>query len=229
MGSKTPTAKSATAPAPGRRERNKIDKLRRIKEAARDLFVSKGFDDTTIREIAALAEVGLGTVFVYAKNKRDLLFLIANDGLDEAAMRAQAAVREDAPMLKNLLALFRPLYGFFVQQPALSRLVLREMTFYASGVQAGAFQKTREALIELVGEVVRCALARNAISTDETPHFIGWTIFCIYQVELRRWIARDDPDIDEGLARLARALKLFMAGLNPVDGALRRRAAGASK
>ena len=33
----------------GLRERNKLDKLRRIKEAAAELFVRKGFDDTTTR------------------------------------------------------------------------------------------------------------------------------------------------------------------------------------
>ena len=36
----------------GQRERNKLDKLRRIKDAAREFFVAKGFDDTTTREIA---------------------------------------------------------------------------------------------------------------------------------------------------------------------------------
>ena len=39
--------------ASGLRERNKLDKLRRIKEAASELFVRKGFDDTTTREIAS--------------------------------------------------------------------------------------------------------------------------------------------------------------------------------
>src|SRR5258707_6733633 len=63
----------------GQRERNKRDKLLRIKNAAQELFVSKGYDDTTTREIAVRAGVGMGTVFTYAANKRDLLFLIAND------------------------------------------------------------------------------------------------------------------------------------------------------
>ena len=35
----------------GLRERNKLDKLRRIKEAASELFIRKGYDDTTTREI----------------------------------------------------------------------------------------------------------------------------------------------------------------------------------
>ena len=71
----------------GQREKNKIEKLQRIREAARELFVKKGFDETTTREIAARAGVGIGTVFTYAENKRDLLFLVANDDLDEVTRK----------------------------------------------------------------------------------------------------------------------------------------------
>src|SRR5258707_12408290 len=128
------------APRPlGQRERNKIDKLRRIKDAARELFVEKGFDDTMTREIALRAGVGIGTIFVYAANKRDLLFLIVNDELDKIEQMAEAAVDETASLLDNLLRVARIHYEFFVQQPALSRLVLREMAFYESGTQPGRF------------------------------------------------------------------------------------------
>ena len=128
-------AAPASAPVLGRRERNKMDKLRRIKEAAWELFTSKGFDDTTTREIAAAADVGLGTVFIYAANKRDLLFLIANDGLEDVEARAQSCVDPHAPLLENLINVFRHHYEFFGRQPTLSRLVLREMTFYEAGAQ----------------------------------------------------------------------------------------------
>src|SRR5262245_14993822 len=70
------------APAKNRRERNKEDKLRRIKVAARTLFVAKGYDEATMREIARLADVGLGTLFLYAADKRDLLFLAFDDEHD---------------------------------------------------------------------------------------------------------------------------------------------------
>ena len=74
-----PVNLNGTSAQLGLRERNKLDKLRRIKKAARELFIARGFDDTTTREIAARAGVGMGTVFLYADNKRDLLFLTAND------------------------------------------------------------------------------------------------------------------------------------------------------
>lgn len=204
----------------GQRERNKIDKLRRIKDAARELFIAKGFDDTMTREIAIRAGVGLGTIFIYAANKRDLLFLIVNDELENITKEAEASISERASLLENLLDVSRRHYEFFGRQPALSRLVLREMVFYDSGAQAGRFQKTRERLIELIGKAAQLAIIQRSASANETPQFIGWTIFCIFQVELRRWLSHDDPNLQEGMVALQRALTLFIRGMNPTKNAL---------
>jgi AcrR family transcriptional regulator len=211
----------AAVAALGQRERNKLDKLRRIKEAARELFVAKGFDDTTTREIAVRAGVGIGTIFVYAENKRDLLFLIVNEELEKIEQLAENAVEDQASLLDNLLRVARTHYKFFGQQPALSRLVLREMVFYESGSQAQRFQRTRERLIDLLGRLIAAAMAQNAIGAREEPRFIGWTIFCVFQVELRRWLSDDDPSLQQGLRSLERALRLVITGLVPTKAALR--------
>src|SRR5512144_979924 len=76
----------------GLRAPNKLDKLRRIKEAAQTLFVAKGFDETTMREIAVRAGVGIGTIFLYARDKRDLLFLTINEPLEHITQQAEGAV-----------------------------------------------------------------------------------------------------------------------------------------
>jgi AcrR family transcriptional regulator len=201
----------------GQREKNKIDKLHRIKEAARELFLSKGFDDATTRAIASRAGVGIGTVFIYADNKRDLLFLVANDELEETTDKAEASIRDDASCLQNLLTVCRHHYEFFGRQPKLSRLMLREMTFYDSGRQADRFRATRERVIRLVSSIMQRALDRRSIQASEDAGFIGWVAFCIYQVELRRWLTTKDIDIDDGMAALQRALKLLMQGLMPTD------------
>jgi AcrR family transcriptional regulator len=209
----------------GLRERNKLDKLRRIKDAARDLFLAKGFDEATTREIAVRAGVGLGTLFVYAENKRDLLFLIVNDELEKIERSAAAAVAESNSLLDNLLAVFALHYAFFMQQPALSRLVLREMLYYESGVQAARFQKTRERLINLLGRIVAIALAQGSIRSLEPPDFIGWVLFSVFQVQLRHWLAQENPDLESGLHALERALRLVIEGLAPKEAALARSSA----
>ena len=199
----------------GQREKNKRDKLLRIKNAARELFILKGYDDTTTREIAIRAGVGMGTVFTYADNKRDLLFLIANEDLAETTARAASHVSPGAPMLSNLMAIFRDHYEFFLKQPGLSRLTLREMMFYESGTQANRFKTTRELLISLVNETVRQGKSQGEVSSSEDHQLLGWVIFCVYQVELRRCLSESRPDLDGGMASLARALKVVFDGLSP--------------
>jgi hypothetical protein len=149
------------------------------------------------------------------------LFLIVNDELDKIEQMAEAAVNETASLLDNLLRVARIHYEFFAQQPALSRLVLREMVFYESGTQAGRFQKTREHFIDLLGRIAATAMAQKTIVVGEEPRFIGWTVFSVFQVELRRWLSDDDPDLQQGLQALERALRLLITGLTPTKAALR--------
>ena len=203
-----------TAPrALGLRERNKRDKLKRIKDAAQTLFVAKGFDDATMREIAQRAGVGLGTIFLYAENKRDLLFLTINEELEAVTQKAEDSIDASAALMDNLLTIAKVHYEFFGRQPALSRLVLREMAFYDSGAQARPFQLTRDRLIKLFGSVIEQAAKRKLVSLPESPQFIGWTIFCIFQVELRRWLSNDELKPRAGLRALERALTLLIVGL----------------
>jgi AcrR family transcriptional regulator len=201
----------------GQRERNKRDKLLRIRAAARELFVSKGYDDTTTREIAARASVGMGTVFTYADNKRDLLFLIANDDLAEVMRCAAKEASREATMLEGVLTFFRWHYEYFARQPELSRLMLREMVFYDSGMQANRFKAMREEFMSLLNERVRLALQRGEIVSSEEPTEIGWVLFCLYQVGVRRWLAEGALDVAEGMESLERAIRIVLTGLRPRD------------
>jgi AcrR family transcriptional regulator len=49
------------------------DKRGAIIEAARTLFAKQGYEETTIAEIARAAGVGVGTVYLYFQNKRQIL------------------------------------------------------------------------------------------------------------------------------------------------------------
>ena len=49
------------------------DKRRAILHAARELFATQGYDDTTIAEVARAAGVAVGTVYLYFANKHDIL------------------------------------------------------------------------------------------------------------------------------------------------------------
>ena len=80
-------------PALGLREQNKLDKRERIRAAAAELFKRHGYGAATMRQIAQRAHVGLGTLFNYAEDKRDLVFLIFN--VELAAIIEQITLATD--------------------------------------------------------------------------------------------------------------------------------------
>ena len=59
-----------------RKEREKEEMKARILEAAKKLFLENGFEKTSIRNIAEEIEYSPGTIYLYFKDKNDLLFAL---------------------------------------------------------------------------------------------------------------------------------------------------------
>jgi len=194
------------------RERNRRDKLARITAAARSLFVEKGFDETTTREIARRANVALGTLFLYATDKRDLLFLICTDELEELTDRAFGDVPEKDLLIDELIHIFGFYYRYFAEQPGLSKYILRELTFFVSGVQGQRFQSNRHRVISQLVAHLEAARARGLLKQGADPTDVGWVVFAIYQAEIREWLIDPAPDPAAGLQSLRRALNVALQG-----------------
>jgi AcrR family transcriptional regulator len=202
------------------RERNKADKLRRIKAAARELFLEQGYDNATTREIARRADVGLGTLFSYASDKRDLLFLIYNELQEDLTRSAFATSRPARTFLAQVMASFAVYYRFFAREPEFMRYVLRELTFYTHGRQAERFQSGREAIISGLEVLVRNAKKRRALRSTTKDRAIAQLMFGVYQAEIRRWLSGTNPKPTSGLARLRAMLRIVVEGLKPGAGAV---------
>ncbi|AKV86507.1 TetR family transcriptional regulator [Microbacterium sp. 1.5R] len=113
----------------GRRERNKLDKLERITTAAGELFAERGVDDVTTQEIADRADIGTGTLFLYAKTKGELLLLVQNSMYAEALERGRAAAADADGVLEGVLAVIRPVIECNRTQIDNGRTYLREIVF----------------------------------------------------------------------------------------------------
>jgi TetR/AcrR family transcriptional regulator len=113
----------------GRRERNKQDKLERIIAAARELFDTYGVDAVTTQQIADKADIGTGTLFLYAKSKSELFLLVQNSSY-VAALEAGRTAAENIPeVIEALMAIVRPVVECNRTNIENGRTYLRELVF----------------------------------------------------------------------------------------------------
>ena len=120
----------ALAPQPvGRRERNKQDKLDRITAAAAELFAKHGVDEVTTQQIADKADIGTGTLFLYAKTKGELLLLVQNSSYVDALLKGRAAAEGIPDALDAVMAIVRPVVECNRIQIDNGRTYLREIVF----------------------------------------------------------------------------------------------------
>lgn len=77
-------------PAEGTRERKRRETLQRITEEGIKLFSARGYDETTLDEVAAAAGISRRTFFAYFKSKDDILLSLQR-GMGERMVAALAA------------------------------------------------------------------------------------------------------------------------------------------
>ncbi len=88
-------------PPLGLRERKKAKTLAAIQSSALRLFREQGYNETTIEQIAAAAEVSPSTFFRYFPTKEDVVLLDLTDPLVIDAFRAQPAELSSVQALRK--------------------------------------------------------------------------------------------------------------------------------
>jgi AcrR family transcriptional regulator len=179
------------------------------------LFSKSGYDDTTLRQIAKRAHVGLGTLFNYVHDKGDLVFLICSEDLANVLDEALISIEHmppDQPLVDTIIEIFRPHYEYFSEDPAISRLALKELGWLTEGKQAESFYKTARRLMSAIEALVRKAQKDGRISSREDATTIAHLIFIVCFGAIRWWITGHFPEPVSGLSELRRMLEVQFNG-----------------
>lgn len=121
-----PKKKSQISPRPEenrskRRSRETRDKLIR---AAEGIFLEKGYDSATTREIAARADLGAGTFYVHFRDKRAIYDALVRRGNREMQSLWLEARTPDMSVEEQVVAALRVSFQYFRDNADLARLIL---------------------------------------------------------------------------------------------------------
>lgn len=180
---------AGTTPATeGRREFNKRDKQNRILGAARALFQSQGYSATTTQQVARAAGIAIGTLFLYARNKEDLLIQVFIEEIHEVIRRSDDAVSARGNLVTQLDAFFDAFFNYHAQDEVIAHELIRELTFLRNPEQRKNVQALVNTIIECVAVRVTRTIARKALDSVHNPRVISAAVFGLYYHHLQNWL-----------------------------------------
>ena len=201
----------------GKRETKKREKTARIRAAATSLFHTRGYRETTIQAISDASKVAPGTLFLYATDKRELLLQIINDELEVLTAHAFGKVDRDAPVLDQLIQVFRPRYEYWGVDPKLSLAALQEVMLTQPGDEKpqseySRYQRRRAILVGELQDLLREQQRRGRIRVDEDPHNLAELCMMVHPSFMRKWLKSPAPNVREAMAELRKLLGSAMRG-----------------
>jgi AcrR family transcriptional regulator len=195
----------------GLRDRNKAEKLARIEKAGRALFAKRGFDATTTRAIAEKAGIGIGTLFLYFPEKKDLLIHLFHSDIAEVEADIFATLPA-APLAAQLEHVFGKLYAYYARDLALTRVFLPELMFLDAERRERVTAFTAD-FLKRVAELIAAAQRRGELRRGIDAPQTAYAAFGLYCFTLINWVGGILPTLDAARAQLAASLAVLLTGL----------------
>ncbi len=176
----------------GRRERKKEETRRRIFEAAFKLFNDKGFDATTVDDIAELADVAKGTFFNHFPRKEAVVHFLFEEWT-ETGLRAVADTSR--PAEERLIALFVEAASSFGDQRELARTVAR---FSLQAMCAPSLDSlaTQQRHHEIFDEIWRQGVARGEFRGDVDLKHARGVLGSVFVGAVTWWVGGPNGEVD---------------------------------
>jgi len=198
-----------------RKAKEKEELKHLILEGAKKLFVEKGIEHTTIRNIASEINYSVGTVYVYYKDKNDILHELHIQGFTNLASRFQVLFSVENPM-ERLKAMGKEYIRFALENPEMYDLMFNlkaPMEFLETMEQSEVWNEGRATFHILKNNVEACMKQGYFQGLDiEGVSFMIWSAvhgMCSLQIRDRcKGVAFENPEtiVERGYAVLVKMM-----------------------
>jgi AcrR family transcriptional regulator len=195
----------------GHRERKKRQTREAIARAGLDLFVERGYDATTLAEIAEAAGVSTRTIFAYFPSKEDILFS------DFPVMRdALARALAERPEGEEALDTVRE---FILSSHEMEKSELDE-EINRCVMSDETLRSHLRARIGQLEDLIAAAIAKDlgAPADDLRPHLVAASLTAAFILLAERGDSKAKPSRDEVAAAIDPVMSFLRGGLDALKG-----------
>ena len=199
----------------GRREEKREATRQEILTAARAQFLEKGYDATSVDDLALAANVAKGTFYYHFNSKDELLHALQELVMEEFAAQARQKLTKGISPLKVLSEFVSEMAKWNEANSDLSRAVFAEKFSRFSQKGHGdhcAIEEKKRKFVSLIVELITLAQKAGEIRTDVGADDLVRVILPPIMYTTATWLFNPEGSLSE---RLERSLALVLEGVRP--------------
>jgi AcrR family transcriptional regulator len=153
-----------------RRAQEKRELRAAILQAAGRLFAEQGYEHFSLRKVAEMIGYSATTIYLYFKDKDDLLFAVVDQGFDRFGQQLAAAAASTDDPIARLRAIGRAYIDFGLQNPVHYQLMFMQRADFLIGHRPGE-QQPRIDAFRVLRDTVLYGIALGALRPGDVESY----------------------------------------------------------
>lgn len=161
-----------------------------------ELFVKKGYHQTTVREIAKASGMSMGALYDYINTKEDILFLVCDHIHTTVSSKLTASITSEQDSLQNLKDAIREYYTIIDELQDYMLLLYQETKSLNKNSRKYIFNAELE-LTNIFADIIKKCVEEQSISLKKSEvMLVAHNIMVAGQMwAFRRWAISSDINL----------------------------------
>ncbi|MDJ0624321.1 MAG: TetR/AcrR family transcriptional regulator [Desulfocapsaceae bacterium] len=170
------------------REEKKRQTRKAIIAAAVRLFDLKGFEKTSIEELAKEAGIGKGTIYTYFQTKSEIFYAFCEEQLEFIHEELARKTDPSAPLIEQVMTIFMGEFLHVTRNKEFGRFFMQQVLFPPEG-DRNRFAEVDNKWLELLFSIYQKAQQRNELRSDIDLLYLAGHFYALYVVVVSSWYA----------------------------------------
>jgi AcrR family transcriptional regulator len=195
------------------REQKKKKTRQAIMQAAATLFSDKGFEETSIEELARAAGIGKGTIYGYFQTKSDILQAFCEDRLQGLHEELVANADKETPILQQMVGIYICEFSQLTKNREFARFFMQQIAF-PRDVDVEKHLINKDNYFKLLFPLLKKAQERGELRKDIDLLYITRHFYALYLLLISAWF-NGMVKTEEAETALETMFRQAMEGIQP--------------
>ncbi len=189
----------------------KDDKRSRILKAAVKVFAQRGFYNAKVSQIARNAGIADGTIYLYFKNKDEILISIFEEEMAKFISQVSSEIEFETDVKKKFQIFVKTHLGFVKKKPKLAQVFQLELRQSNKFIKEYTGSKLKEYL-NVAGDIIEEGQRQGVIRKDIHPGLMKRALFGSLDEVATHWVLMKNGkyDLEKSADQIA---DIFMSGI----------------